>query len=374
MASYRVISSDSHVFEPEDLWTTRIDPKFKDRAPRIVHRDEDGSDWWVCEGVKAVSGGSGSGAGQRFTDPDNLLFAGALDDVRPGGYIPEDHVKDLDIDGVDTDFLYPTAGLLFYGVPDGDLVSAVFRAYNDWLAEFCRPFPERTKGIAMINLDDVDEGVKELERSAKLGLAGAMITIEPPEDRTYDSMEYEPLWAAAQDLGTPLSLHTVTNRYTEERGSVDLEAAGAAASSALGEHAVRMSLANMIFGGVFERYPKLRVGSIEYETSWVPYFLNRMDYTYTQVPGTTVGYRFQEDMTPSDYFHRNCFLGFQEDDIGIRLRDLIGIDTLMWGSDYPHPESTFPRSQQILEEILVGCTEEEKAKIAGGNCAKLYSI
>ncbi len=373
MAGYRVISSDSHVFEPADLWTARMEPEFRDRAPEIIHREEDGSDWWVCGDVKSVSGGDGDGAGRRFDDLENLKHAGSFDEVRLGGYIPEEHIKDMDVDGVTVGVLYPTAALFWYAVPDSDLLSSICRVYNDWLAEFCRPYPKRIKGVAMINVDDVEEGVHELKRSADMGLVGAMIPLTPIEEMPYDSPEYEPIWATAEELGMPLSLHVSTNRPIKGQPSTDLEAAGAAAFTN-GDFMVRMSLAQMIFSGVFERYPKLQVGAVEHELSWAPYFINRMDYTYTQVPTTTVAYRFQEDMVPSDYFHRNCFLGFQEDDIGIRLRDLIGVDILMWGSDYPHPESTFPRSQHILEEILGDCTDEEKAKIAGSNCARVYNL
>ena len=99
-----------------------------------------------------------------------------------------------------------------------------------------------------------------------------------------------------------------------------------------------------------------------------------VDYAYNQRGSGRQGYRFKEDMLPSDFFHRNVFLGFQEDELGIRLRDMIGVDSLQWGSDYPHMESTFPRSQQILEEILVDCAEEEKSKIAGGNAARIYKV
>ena len=113
---------------------------------------------------------------------------------------------------------------------------------------------------------------------------------------------------------------------------------------------------------------------MENELGWVPFFLRRIDYTYDQRGFAREGYRFKEDMLPSDYFHRNVFVGFQEDDLGISLRDMIGVDCLQWGSDYPHMESTFPRSQQILEEILVDCTEEEKVKIAGGNAARVYKV
>ena len=130
----------------------------------------------------------------------------------------------------------------------------------------------------------------------------------------------------------------------------------------------------MIFSGVFERYPKLRVGSVEHELSWAPHFLDRLDYTYTQRIQREGYHRYKEDMLPSDYFHRNVFRGFQEDALGIRLRDIIGVDNIQWGSDYPHVESTFPRSREILEEILADCTEEEKAKIAGANAARVYKV
>ena len=137
---------------------------------------------------------------------------------------------------------------------------------------------------------------------------------------------------------------------------------------------MRMSLTDMIFSGVFERYPNLQVGAVEHEVSWAAHFLDRIDYNYDQRARGVTGYRFGENMVPSDYFRRNVFLGFQEDALGIKLRDIIGVDTLMWGSDYPHHESTFPRSREILEEILSECNEEEKAKIAGGNCARVYKI
>ena len=140
------------------------------------------------------------------------------------------------------------------------------------------------------------------------------------------------------------------------------------------DHWVPMSFANMIFSGVFERYPKLTVGSVEMELSWAAHFLERMDFIYTQraVPGTW--YRFREGVVPSDYFHSNGFISFQQDAAGVRLRDFIGVDNLLWGSDYPHPESTFPETQQILTDILAGCSEEETTKIVRDNTARVYGF
>ena len=374
MAGHRIISSDDHIFEPPDLWTSRIEPKYRDRAPQLLRREEDNTDWWTCEGVRGASGGSGGEfAGTRFEDPDRLDFGGAFENVRPGGYIPEEHVKDMDIDGIDVSIMYPSGGLQFYSVQDGELVNAVFRAYNEWIAEFCQASPNRLKGVAMLNVDDVQVGVKEMERCANMGLLGAMISVYPPEDRAYDSPEYEPLWSAAQDLQMPLSLHLGTNRAGPSDGFADSERIGAAYFTNL-DHWVRMSLANMIFSGVFERYPKLQVGSIEMELSWAPHFLDRLDYNYTQRPKTGKWHTFKEDMMPSDYFHRNVFLGFQEDHLGMRDRHIIGVDNILWGSDYPHIETTFPNSQQILEELLADCTEEEKAKIVCGNARRIYRL
>ena len=141
------------------------------------------------------------------------------------------------------------------------------------------------------------------------------------------------------------------------------------------DHWVRCSLADMIFNGVIERYPKLQVGSVEMELSWAPHFLDRLDYTYTQRgPGSARRYRLNQGVLPSDYFRTNVFLGFQEDALGVRDRHIIGVDTLQWGADYPHGEGTFPRSREILDHILQDCAEDEKAKIVGGNAARIYHL
>ena len=372
MGNYRVISSDSHIVEPPDLWEGRLEPGFRDRAP-VFRREEDG-DWWYCDGARITGVTTGTQAGVRFDAPEKIIRKDRFENVRPGGYIPQEHVKDMDADGVYAGVLYPSTGLnLFMYVQDSELLTATLRAYNDWLAEFCEPYPNRLKGIAMINTDDVQVGVKELERCARLGLAGAMIPVYPMGGRTYNLPEYEPLWAAGQDLEMPLSLHTTTNR--SNAGLVfDDEAVLTPASQINRDHWVRMSLADIITSGVFERYPRLVVGAVEEELSWAAHFLDRMDYVYTQNARRTNWPRFKEDTLPSDYFHRNVFISFQEDGLGVRLRDVIGVDNLQWGSDYPHIESTFPKSREILEEILADCTEEEKAKIAGANAAKLYHL
>ena len=153
----------------------------------------------------------------------------------------------------------PSQGLFYFKVADTPLMSAIFRAYNDWLAEFCRTDPARLKGIAMINLDDVEDGLSELERAARLGLSGAMITEYPAEDRRYDQPEYEPFWAAAAALDLPLSLHTATRRQGKIRGAGPgtLRDASSRATKAFYP---ALSMCDMIFSGVFERHPRLTTG------------------------------------------------------------------------------------------------------------------
>jgi predicted TIM-barrel fold metal-dependent hydrolase len=251
-------------------------------------------------------------------------------------------------------------------------MSAIFRAYNDWLAEFCKTDPARLKGIAMVNLDDVQNGIRELERAARLGLAGAMITEYPLEHRRYDQAEYEPFWATAEALRIPLSLHTATRRQGKIRGAGEKTLRDASSRSTKAFYPA-LSMCDMIFSGVFERFPRLTLAIVEFELSWAPHILASMDYTYRERHGEAI-YRFKDGMKPSDFFHRNVVLSFQEDAIGIRLRDAIGVDNMMWGSDYPHSESTFPQSRKILAEILAGVPADEQAKIVGANTARVYGF
>jgi predicted TIM-barrel fold metal-dependent hydrolase len=367
MPTYTLISSDSHIIEPADLWETRIDRKFLDRAPRLVH--EGAFDQWYAGDVKFGNIGTNQQAGLRFEAPEKLTAGGSMETAPRGGFDPHAHVKDMDVDSVAGGVLYPSQGLTVYRVPDSDLLSAIFRAYNDWLADFCKPYPQRLKGIAMLNVDDPNDAATELRRAVAIGLAGAMIPLRPMEYR-YDHPIYEPLWAAAQDFDMPLSLHVGTYRWRP--GMNPNESAQDIVEFTNRECDARNAIAAMIYAGVFERYAKLRVGVVEFEVAWAPYFLARLDNVYTERAAGRKLARFKDGMLPSDFFRRNVFISFQEDDLGIQLRSSIGVENLMWGSDYPHAESTFPRSREIVERILKDVPDDEKAMIAGMNAARLY--
>ena len=295
---------------------------------------------------------------------------GQFEAIRPGALDPDAHVQDMDLDGVAGAVLYPTAGMQIYKVEDSDLLSACARAYNDHVAEFCGRHPGRLKGIAILNVDSIEESVEELERSRALGLAGALVPVGPKV--RYDHPSYEPLWAAAEQSETPLTLHIGTERGAPNTG-IAASAMDPVAMSAWA-HELRISLAALIFGGVFERHPNLKIVVAEFEISWAFYLLHRMDDTYQHRVAGLKGRRFQTSALPSDFFRQNVYISFQEDAVGVQMRGHIGPDRLMWGADYPHAEATFPRSREIVDDIFEGVPLKEKVTMTRDNAARLYDF
>ena len=218
MADYRVISADTHVIETPDLWRSRIDPKYRDRCPRIVNIE--GKDVWIVDNLIAGGAVIGQGArvGMRFDQRDELVKpVDSFDQVRLGAYDPHEALKDMDIDGIDVAVIYPTEGFaLYHECRDSELLTASLSAYNGWLADFCSAHPKRLKGVGFINVDDVQTGIKEMERFAKLGLVGAHIPVYNSRLR-YNSPVFEPLWAAAEDLDMSIALHINSNRPRRPR-------------------------------------------------------------------------------------------------------------------------------------------------------------
>src|SRR2546427_2239358 len=188
MTSYKLISADSHIVEPPDLYTNRIESRFKDRAPRLERLETPKGrkfDAWVIDGQQVGTLGAVMQAGQRFEDPSQIDFLGLWEDVRKGAYNADEMIVENEEDGIWGSVLQPSQGLFWYRIPDSALLSEICRCYNDWIADFCKPHPDRLKGIAMLNVDDVEEGSRELERCAKLGLGGAFIPVSPTAERPY---------------------------------------------------------------------------------------------------------------------------------------------------------------------------------------------
>lgn len=363
-----LISADSHVLEPPNLWLDYIEPAYRDTAPHIV--SEETEDKWYIRDTPIASIGTVSAAGKRFENLDDLKLEGRWDAVPKAAYQPADYVKAMALDGVGGAVIYPTQGLFWYRIPDVDLANAVFRAYNRWLADFCSAAPGTLKGIAMILLEDVDASVAELEHASESGLVGAMLPVFPSPDMDYFDPRLEPMWEKAEELGLPLSLHVGSNRPGQNELGADLRTITPATRTTL-DYWVRHSMTAIIFSGVFERHPGLKILSVEHELGWIPHFLKQMDFTYDERRYMTP-VRFAGNRRPSDVWKSNVYTTFMEDDLGIEMRDRIGVNHMMWGSDYPHAESTWPRSRQILDTVLSGVSASERRMMTHDSAAELF--
>ena len=376
MSDYKIISGDTHIVEPPDLYASRMDAKMRNRAPYIKRqKTPQGVDFdaWFIGDLQVVQLGAVTQAGRRFDDPEKIDFVGVWEDVREGAYKPDAMLKELEIDGVWGAVVQPSQGLFWYHLDDSELLSAICHAYNDWIADFCRPQPQRLKGIGMLNVDNPEEACVELERCARLGLAGMFIPVTPLPERPYRHSMYERLWATAQDVQLPLLMHLATQRANVPgcEISIDFKTFTAAGLRPTQDYWVRYSMTAMIFAGVFERHPRLRVGSVEHEISWAPHWLQQMDYTYKERP-VYRGYQSKEGLLPSDYWRRNMFAVFQEDEAAVELRHRIGVDNMIWGNDFPHSESTWPRSRQFLTSMFQGVPENDLRKMTCDNVAREF--
>lgn len=366
MAALRVISADSHMMEPADLWTSRLDKKFQDRAPKVIQNPKKPGYLFVAPGINPfpVAGGFGSGrSGEELKEHMSKGYEAA----RPSGWDPAERLKDQDIDGVQAEVLYTTLGMPLFQMDDADLQRACFRIYNDWVAEFISHNPKRLHAIALISLEDIQDGVKELERCAKQGLKGAMIWGSPPADKPYSSRVYDPFWQAAADLHMPLSLHVITGKSKESQINFD-EIASLYMNLI---HEVQRSLTSLIFGGVLERFPKLMIVSAENDIGWFPHYMYRLDHAYDKFQAML---KVPLPMKPSEYIRRQLWGTFQDDAVGPATYKLFGADNYMWASDFPHTDSTWPNSLKVIEHDFAGVPADVTNKILFENAAKLYRI
>ena len=274
---------------------------------------------------------------------------------------------DIERDGVYGEVLYPTIGMRFFTIEDVDFGAACIRAYNRWAADFCSVYPDRFRAIGLIMLDDIEEAQAELRRCKELGLAGAMITVNPDGARPYHDRYYNPFWGTAEELGLPVSLHVATERRV--RGTKD------PSEHFLRYTAVQRALIGMIYAGVFDTFPHLQVVSAENDAGWAGNLIERMDYFYAEAPARSMrGTSEVNKKNPSEYWHNNVGFTFMRDLTAIGARHVIGVDRIMWSSDFPHNNSTWPDSQEIIAQHMVGVPEAEQRMILRDNVARTYGF
>jgi predicted TIM-barrel fold metal-dependent hydrolase len=362
------------MIETPNLWTERLDKKFRDSAPH-VEENEKGS-YFVAPGIQPSRVSLGFAAGRSGKELGEYFKKSGFAAARPSGWDPVERVKDQELDGVKAEVLYTTFGMPLFRLPDADLQRACFKAYNDWVSEFCAHNPKRFCGIALISLEDLDAGVKEVQRCAKLGLKGAQIWGAPPVERPFWTEEYDSLWAAAQALQLPLSLHIGTGKSGGVSDRTKVSPSGKrppfmTRNYVNGIQEIQRSFTDIIFGGVLERFPKLKLVSAENDSGWFPHYLYRMDHAYE---------KFNEmsdqplPMKPSEYIRRQVMVTFQDDPIGPMTSKYFGEDNYMWASDFPHTDSTWPNSLKVIDSEFAGLPEQTRDKIVCQNAASIYGI
>ena len=368
MPEYKLISADSHVSEPPDLWKTRVEAKYRERAPQLMVNPpgKEGA-YFHYEGFGPHPIGIGLGAGKSPEELKEFLTKATYADARPGGWDPAERAKDNALDGVEADVLYTTLGFRIFWLKDPELQADCFRVYNDWLAEFVSYDKKHMAGLPMISLYDPKAGARELERCAKMGLKGAMIWCSPPESQPYSSDIYDPFWAAAQELKMPVSLHAITGMGVESQYNWGERYMRSTVLS----HEVEKSFSVLIFSGVLDRFPELQIVSAENNIGWLPYYLQRMDRAFER---QRISAGFTNKLKPSEYFQRQMWATYIDDFVGVASRNFIGVDKIMWSSDYPHQASTWPHSQEIVARDFKDASPEDRYKITRANAAALYGF
>jgi predicted TIM-barrel fold metal-dependent hydrolase len=365
--SFPIISADSHITEAPNTYRDYIDPKWRDKAPRMEYVDEIGDAFLVDGFNRPIALGLVAAAGKPA---EELRISGVrFDELHKGGWDPDARMADQARDGVDAEIIYPTVGMVLCNHPDADYKKACFDAYNRWIAEYCAKHPARLLGCGQTAMRSPEEGIGDLSAIRALGLRGVMMPGNPViED--YDSRVYDRFWEAAIELGLPLSFHILTDRSSTFGSKVR----GPAMNGFLGiVRGCQDIMGTLVLGGVFERHPALKIVCVEADAGWVPHYLYRMDHAYKRHRNwLPAGQKLSK--LPSEYFRENIYVTFQDDWVAFQVANLMNWRRLMWANDFPHSDSTWPWSQDVLAEHTRHLTPEQKRAILCDNVADLYGI
>jgi predicted TIM-barrel fold metal-dependent hydrolase len=369
---YNCVDADGHILEPLDLWQKYMDPAFRDRAPRIV-MGNNGKEQLIVEEHRVGDGNLGIGrigavgARQGVVEADTMAYK----DGKPGGFDPHARIPDMDADGIDAAFLYPSLGLFSGAIHDPELAAATCRAYNRWLADYCSPYPDRLFGVAMLPMQNVEMAIQEMTFARKeLGMKGGFLRPNPYNDRLIHDPVYEPFWNAAEDLDFSIGFHEGASAGMPQVGIDRFATRGA---RHIITHTMEMMLAclSMIWGGVCEKHPKLRVGFLESGGGWIAPWLDRMDRHFDDQGFNDSGLKHR----PSEIFQRQCWISFEPVEGSLKvLADYIGPHKIMWATDYPHPDGFFPGAPAMVQKQLEGLSAETKHQVMAGGAMGFYGL
>lgn len=370
----QLVSVDDHVIEHPRVWLDRMPSKYQDAAPRIERMD-DGNDWWIYEGEKAGNFALNAVAGKEYKDFG--MDPRSYDDMLPGCYRIEDRIRDMDIEGVHAQLCFPNfggfAGSTLQKSKDMDLATECVRAYNDFiLDEWCAYDPERQIPLLTLPYWDVEACNAEFDRTVPLGARS--FTFPELPDRiglpSWHTDHWDSLLARANEANIPLSLHFGSG------GAPTVSPEGSStnfliAIAAFGTQSMLTTI-ELLYSPVFHKFPNLRMALSEGGIGWLPYVLERMETVWQR-------HRWYNDVNrevgPRELWDRGHLGGcFISDDAGIAARHVIGVDRIMFESDYPHSDSNWPHTRKVLAESLVDVPDAEAEAMCEGNARKFYDF
>lgn len=366
---YCIISADSHTVEPPDLWEKWLEKKYLDTAPKLVD-DGDGGDAWLYTGATTPEPlGLVCCVGTR---PEDLKWTGVKygESIHPSCHDGAERLKIMDEDGVDAEMLYPPqrAVLTFMKNENKEAHLAGIRAYNRWLKDgFCAADPDRLIGIFQTPNVGMETSVSELKRAKEEGYRGVALSAWPSGGDNL-SPDDDPFWDVAAELDMPVSIHLLlaANR-AKNTGSKQ-----AAVALGAGAFAYTMPLiTELIFQGVFDRFPKLRMAGVETGIGWIPHFLEMTDDRYWR-NRHWAGVKLKK--VPSDYIRDNWLFTFIVDRSGIGVRHQVGINNIAWSTDFPHHGNDWPYSRKTIDDMLCDVPADEREKIICTNAAKFWGL
>jgi predicted TIM-barrel fold metal-dependent hydrolase len=364
MSAQLVVSADSHVAETEDVYKS-IDPAFEAERPRAISSEAHGGailkiprmDINVPMGLVCTAGRAPEDFGKPVT----------WDELHPAGNDSKARLAVQDEEGISAEVIFPSLGMVLCNHPDIDYKKACFDAYNRWLGEFCSRDPERLLGMPLLGLRTIDEGVEELEQMKAMGFKGVMLSGNPAVE-DYDHPCYDPFWEKCVELNLPVNFHILATK-----GDMNYDVRGSKLITQIVTiRGVQNIIMMMVFGSVFERHPGLRVVCVESDAGWVPHLSFRMDHAWERHSHwMNTG---KVPRPPSEYVRENIYMTFQDDYSVKHVTSALNMNNVMWASDFPHSDGTYPHSREVMASVTEGMSDEHRDAILYKNVSRLYGL
>jgi predicted TIM-barrel fold metal-dependent hydrolase len=367
-----LVSVDDHIVEPPDIFEHHLPAKWRDRAPRVVHKDDD-TDVWLYQGAEIPNVGLNAVAGRPKEEYG--VEPTSFDELRPGCYDINERIRDMNANGVLGSMCFPSftgfAGRLFANTPDKALALALLQAYNDWhIDEWCGSYPGRHVPMILGPIWDPELMAAEVRRVAKKGCHSITFSENPEKIGlpSFHNEHWDPFWKAVVDERTVVCLHIGSSSQlvvTSVEAPIDV-------MITLQPMNIVLAAADLLWSPVLRKYPTIKFALSEGGIGWIPYFLERVDRTYQQHH-----YWTRQDFghaLPSQVFKEHIITCFIDDPVGIRVRDAIGVENITWECDYPHSDSTWPQSPETVMKYIGELPDDEINMITHENVMREFQF